>query len=429
MELLVILLGEFLFFPVVAALGSFINLGVSFLSGIFLLIFEIFVPGGRKEKNKKITPPSKRSSIPFKPIAKTALFIGLIIGVLLICTNTFFFSQTVNWVTSQVGKKTGTYLSFQSVEGNFFNGTAKFGGLQVKRENNAKMDFDIFVENLALDMDVKSLLTKTIILEYLKIDGVQGDIWQKNIGNKEYEKSDSKSGKRKIKTKIRFVVSDMALKKIDLTLNKENLDPLLVSLNKIESRPFRSNYAVLDTFFRSTIIGSVNGHKVSIASEEIGAGRKTTWHLDHLPVSIIKYFVQKAPVTWFKSGDIDIHVEDEWEYGDTAKIDMDWKLQLNHIVVKTPENTSLINKSLAFPIVHYINTKGDKIDLQFKLAMNENQFESTASLDAAGLWSVLVKTLSEKLSVVTGEKTEVVNGGIQNKINGFKSFLKNKTKK
>ncbi len=41
MELLVILLGEFLFFPVVAALGSFINLGVSFLSGMMLESFAL----------------------------------------------------------------------------------------------------------------------------------------------------------------------------------------------------------------------------------------------------------------------------------------------------------------------------------------------------------------------------------------------------
>jgi hypothetical protein len=429
MELLVILLGEFLFFPVLAALGSVVNLGVSFVSGLFLLIFEIFVPGGRIEKNKQTSPPSKRSSFPFKPIAKTAFFLCLIIVVFLVTVNTFFFSQTVNWVTSQVGKKTGTYISFQSVDGSFFSGGIKFGSLQVKRENSPKVDFDIFVKSLALDVDVKSLLKKSIILEYLKIDNIKGNIRQRNHESLEPEKDDSESGKRKIKTKTRFVVNDMFLKNIELKLDKEDMDPLVVSLSKIESRPFRSSYAIFDTFFRSTIEGSLNGHKISIASEEIGAGRKTTWHLDHLPVRIIHYFVQKAPVTWFKSGDIDIRVEDVWEYGDAAEIDMDWKLQLNHIVVKTPENTSLINKALAFPIVHYINTKGDKIDLQFKLAMNENQFESTASLDAAGLWRVLVERISENTAMMTGEKTEVVKDGIQNKIGDFKNFLKNKAKK
>lgn len=203
----------------------------------------------------------------------------------------------------------------------------------------------------------------------------------------------------------------------------------MLSLNKIEASPFRSNYAVFDTFFRSKIEGSINGQKISIASEEIGEGRKTTWHLDHLPVNVIHHFVQRAPVSWFKSGAVDIRVEDKWEYGDTAKIEMDWNLQFDHIVVEVPEDTSLINKSIAFPIVNYINSKDDIIDLQFGLVMNENQFESTASLDAAGLWTVLVENLSEKLSIITGEKKEMVKHGIQDRIDGFKNFLKNKTKK
>lgn len=447
MELLVILLGEFLLFPVFAAIGALANLVATLISGIFELIFCLMSSTGKRKRTSpnSVTVHSKLS-FPFKAVTRISGVLFLIIIVFSLAVNTFLFEPTAQLVISKIEDKTGIEISYSSVSGDVFSGELALLDLHVQRQGHENLDFNISAQKIGLNIDVFSLLLKPITIEELSIDGVRGNIKDKTkqedisskskfktaigaiqlgVKHKDNNQIEADSQPEKLKAKKAFVIHHLAINDVKLDVYKNDKEPLVLALNKIHSAPFRSEYAVFDTFFRSNIEGSLNNHKITISSEEIGDGRSTKWHLDNFPVSLIKSYVHKAPFSWFESGNIDVLVEDKWHYGDNAEIEMDWSMQLKDVFVKAPTDASVVSKAIAFPILNYIN-KRDDVDLNFSLVMNEKQFESASSLDAAGLWDAAINALSKKVAEVTGEKKEEVKQGVEKGIQGFKNFLNKK---
>lgn len=426
MELLAILLGEFLFFPVIAAFGTLINLIFSALFTILELIVSLLSSRGsfRPKEKTQTTLASPKKPLSFKWVAKFSAAIFLVFVLVLVSVNTAFLTPTMNWVFTKIAQKTNIEVSFESVRGSILIGAVEFQGLRAIRQSDDKSDLAVRAEHIALDINVLSLITKPIVIEKLALRDVDGT-WYSKDQSSVSENEDQQSKPKKIKPKTEFIIEDLSIQNINFVLNKADKQPLTLTLDHIESAPLRSKYAIFDTFFRSNIEGSINGHKITIASREEEDGRVTKWHLDHFPVEIINQYVQKAPISWFKSGVIDVRVEDQWEYGENSQIDMDWNLKFKDVVVEAPQDASLVKKTLAAPIVKYLNNKED-VDIGFELIMNEDQFESTASLDGAGLWDAVVDSLSTKLALATGEKKEAIKEGFQNKVDGFKNFLNKK---
>lgn len=427
MELLVILLGEFLLFPVFAAIGALANLIATLIGGMFELSFYAMSSTGKEKSPPPNTAPlkPKKVSFPIKAVTRVSGALFLIIIVFLLAVNTLLFEPTAQFVISKIEGKTGIEISYASARGDVFSGEVEFSGLHVQRQGHEKLDFDITAQKIGLNINVFSLLSTPITIDELTIDGVSGDLIDKRI---QKEPSETKTPNEKLKAKKSFIIRDLEINDVTLDVRKNDNEPLVLAIEKIHSAPFRSQYAVFDTFFRSNIEARLNNHKVTISTEEVRDGRSTKWHLDNFPVNLIKTYVNKAPFSWFESGNIDVLVEDKWQYGTNAEIEMDWSLQLKDVLVKAPEDASVFSKAAAFPIVSYINKRGD-VDLNFALLMNEKQFESTASLDAAGLWDAAVNALSQKIATVTGEKKEEIKQGFENGVKGFKNFLNKKRNK
>lgn len=441
MELIIILLGEFLLFPVIAAIGAFANL-VAGLLGLTFELAHLTTSATGKKKPQIPTPAavSPKRKFPFRVLARIAGVSVLVVLGALVAVNTFLFEPTARFIASKVEDKTKVEISFSSVSGDLFSGRLKMDELRVQRDNHAQLDFDIVVQSTNLDIDIFSLLSNPIALESLAVDGVKGAIWHKaeqkdesqnrsaangksDLEPKKENRTEKNSPTRRLEAKKAFVINNLAINDIELEVRKNATEPLDLVLNQIQSAPFRSNYAVFDTFFRSNIDGSLSGHEITISTEETEYGRKTRWKLDNLPVSLIKNYVQKAPFSWFRSGTIDISVEDEWQHRENAEIEMDWNMLLKGVVVEAPENASVISKALAHPFVTYINEREDEVDLRFSLVMNEEQFENTLSLDAAGLWDSAIDALSKKISDLAGTKKEKIKQGVEGGFQGFKDFL------
>ena len=450
MELLVILLGEFLLFPFIAAIGALVNLAAALMGAVFELAFCLFSSTGKeKSEAPKLNIVRPNTTFPFKAVTRISGALFLIIIVSLFAVNTFLFEPTARFLISKIEDKTNIEISFSSVDGNVFSGELALVGLNAQRQGHEKLDFDISAQKVELNIDIFSLLSNPIAIEALAVDGVRGNITDKikqkdvnsqgkfgvAIGKFKFGVKDNDSNQieadipfEKLKAKKAFVINDLAINDVELDVYKNDKEPLVLALNKIHSAPFRSKYAVFDTFFRSNIEGSLNNHKITISTEEMGDGRNTKWHLDNFPVSLINSYVHKAPFSWFESGNIDVLVEDKWQYGDNAEIEMDWGMQLRGVAVKAPADASVVSKAIAFPIVNYINKHDDDVDLRFSLVMNEKNFESTSSLDAAGLWDAAINALSKKMATVTGKKKEEIKQSVESGIQGFKNFLNKKRK-
>ncbi|TQV78960.1 hypothetical protein [Denitrobaculum tricleocarpae] len=445
MELIIILLGEFLLFPVITAIGALVNL----LAGVVGLTFELtlFTASSSGKKKTQVPAPARpKRKFPFRIAARIAGASFIVVLALLVAVNMFLFEPTAHFIASKVQDKTKMEISFSSVSGNVFSGRLKLEQLQVQRENHAQLDFDISVQSASLDIDVFSLLSNPISIETLAVNGVKGAIWHKaeqrdasldrpdepgksGIGPKDGNEVEENLPIRRLEAKKAFVINDLAINDVELDVHKNSSEPISLALNQIQSAPFRSNYAVFDTFFRSNIEGSLSGHEITISTEETDGGRKTRWKLDNLPVNLINSYVRKAPFSWFRSGTIDILVEDEWQRRENAEIEMDWNMLLKGVVVEAPEDASLLSKALAYPLANYINEREDDVDLRFSFVMNEKQFENTLSLDAAGLWDAALDALSKKIADLAGRKKEEIKQGVEGGIQGFKDFLDKKRNK
>ena len=426
MELLVILLGEFLFFPFVAIASAVID-GLFVLIGAiieFLIFFRIYKNNRGKEVEQIVKAHKKACPFPFRLVLAIAQYGFLIFVFLIITINLFFFEPTVRSLAAQIAQKKGMEFSFTAAQGNLFSGTLVLDGLTVKSSKGTKADFDVEAKSVALDVNVFSLLSSAIIIERLRVDGVAGDISMKARDPTALPSPAQQQADEPLKPRKAFVIKDLSIRSLDVKLYNREREPLSLVLESLESQPFRSQYAIFDTFFRSNIQGTLEGKTLSITSREIPNGRETEWSLEDFPVAAIGAFTDKAPLNWFTSGRLTAQVKDRWQDGDHPEITMDWSLLFEDARVEAPAEASLLSKTMALPLINYINGKTEPVDLKFSLRLNERQFESASSLDAAGLWDATVAGLLQSLAVKAGEKKKAIQEGVKGKIEGLKDFLK-----
>jgi hypothetical protein len=427
MELLVILLGEFLFFPFIAFFIFFVHFLISFIGGI--ISFGFFVPVWRQHGHQGVKYVKhiykKAAFYPLILFFRICSWIFLLLIPAIILINLFFFEPTVRSIAAQIAQKKGMEISFAKAQGNLFSGTLVLDGLTVKSSKGTRADFDVQAKSVALDVDVFSLLSSAIIIERLRVDGVAGDISMKAKDVTALPSSAQQQvAAEPLKPKKAFVIHDLSILHVSLRLYNNSTEPLHLALNTLESKPFRSQYAIFDTFFRSNIQGRLDGQWLSITSREIPNGRETEWNLEDFPVAAIGAFTDKAPLNWFTSGRLTAQVKDRWQDGDHPEIIMDWSLLFEDARVEAPAGASLLSKTMTLPLINYINGKTEPVDLKFSLRLNERQFESASSLDAAGLWDATVAGLLESLAVNAGEKKKAIQQGVKDKIDGLKDFLK-----
>ena len=426
MELLVILLGEFLFFPFVAIASAVID-GLFVLIGAiieFLIFFRIYKNNRGKEVEQIVKAHKKACPFPFRLVLAIAQYGFLIFVFLIITINLFFFEPTVRSLAAQIAQKKGMEFSFTAAQGNLFSGTLVLDRLTVKSSKGTKADFDVEAKSVALDVNVFSLLSSAIIIERLRVDGVAGDISMKARDPTALPSPAQQQADEPLKPRKAFVIKDLSIRSLDVKLYNREREPLSLVLESLESQPFRSQYAIFDTFFRSNIQGTLEGKTLSITSREIPNGRETEWSLEDFPVAAIGAFTDKAPLNWFTSGRLTAQVKDRWQDGDHPEITMDWSLLFEDARVEAPAEASLLSKTMALPLINYINGKTEPVDLKFSLRLNERQFESASSLDAAGLWDATVAGLLQSLAVKAGEKKKAIQEVVKGKIEGLKDFLK-----
>jgi hypothetical protein len=178
--------------------------------------------------------------------------------------------------------------------------------------------------------------------------------------------------------------------------------------------------------FRANITGRLDGQEILVTSKEQGAGRRTSWSFEGMPVEIISAYIDKPPVNWFESGSLTINVDDAWEYQENADINMDWRVTMSDVVIKAPDEASFLTRKVSAPVVKYINEKEGNLDLHFSLVMNEDEFDSTSSLDAAGLWDTVLESFSHTIAQKLGSSGDAVKEKVTEGMESFKNYLQEK---
>ena len=435
MEALVILLAEFLIVLLIPALIVAAQVAVLLLSLLLDLVVLLCFGRRRVVPSSTGTPvgPPKRSwkntvqswGAAAWRIRKAALIgLALTVGVLGLA-NTVFFEPTVRLLLVMVGQRTGTELEFKSVSGNLFAGRFAFEELSARRISDTKSSFDLRVRGFSMHLDLMTLLAPPIIFNTLSAHTVTGTFRQpeRTAGGN----GRGNSGER-LEVKRKFRVENLILKDVNVALSRGEAAAVAVSLESVASAPFHSNFAVFDTLFRSNVIGQIDGHDISISMRRTDGGRVTQWRMFDIPAASVSRFVTRPPIGWLREGVLNVSVDDRWELGERAAIDMDWNIRLESVHAEAGEAAGAIERALAVPIVSYINSRQGNLDLRFRVVMDESKFENAASLDTRALWDEVLQSMASSIAIGAGEETKNVRQHLDKAVEGFEGFLDRRRK-
>ena len=422
MELLLTLIAEFvasLVLPVIAVIIDF------FATLLALIGFTLF---GRRSRERTAADPTdghtaERLGRATGTVVRSrrfaigaglfgAVFLALLAGVLV--ANFVFFKPTVNWLAGKVAERSGMEISFDNAEGNLLTGKLQLGNLNVQRRNTDKTEYRFSARQVAVDVEMLSLVFGDAELASLHVDGASGDIWTKP------KKTDAGGDKR---AKRQFEITDLGLSNVDVQLHRVDTPPLSLAISQFHTDNLRSRFVVYDVFFRSDINGTVNGNTFLVSSKRQVGGRSTRWQLDDFPAELVRHYVDKAPFKWFTGGTVDVRVDDHWTSADNAELDTSWDIVLKDVRVVEPDNSNLVEKALGTPIARYINSRDEDIDFSLRFVMDESQFEMKPSLDAAGVWDAVLEGTARALAENSKETADEIRTNLKQSAGKFKEFL------
>lgn len=315
--------------------------------------------------------------------------------------NTLFFEPAVRFVADYVGERTGAVIRYDTVEGSLLEGCLAITKFEAVRSGHPERDFSFAVEQADMELNPWSLLpfvTPTFDAVHLK--NVSGRL-------AEHRKPDSsEGGKNSGGGSPDFAVNDLRISNLSVTVEKPDGRTLTFDMPLVEARPLRSQQALFDVMFRSTVEGSVNGHPVRIITRAIPEGRTTEWDIERMPVSVLAAFAGQAPFTWFETGVADVQVRDEWQAGSVADIDMDWRFLFEDVRISAPDEAGLKERALVLATKKYFEARDGRVDFSFELVLNREEFRASASDDARWVFNAVVDALFQAIADETGVDRE-----------------------
>jgi len=429
MEALFILFGELIMLPLMAVatiLCEALAAAVACTATILESVFGITVCWGPEKVNPSSSPEileaiRQKALRRLKFMKRLSWILGGVLGLLLtvaLLGNFVFFEPAVRWGLARIEKRTGIKVLFQSATGNLFSGRLKLTDATVQRQESVVSNFDLRVEEIAIDMSMTEILASTARIESVVVSGLTGDFHRVATPDR-------------VKIRRRYEVDHLRLEHVEIAIRdttRQEETHFNLKVNELNSRPLRSQLAVFDVLFRSNASGEIGGQPFSIRTEKTEQGRETQWQVDALPVAFVARYLG-GPFDWLSGGTVDVRVEDNWAIAESAEIKMRWSFVLKNQVVNSPDSTSVMGGMLGAAIGEYLRQNSERLDVSFSLTMNEDQFEGTASADAAGLGNAVRNGFVRKISELSGADPDHLNQGVQKGIDAFKSYLDKRRKK
>lgn len=441
MEGLILLLGEFLVLPLTVALTALVDLVVlganllAHLVGFILeLVFHRVEEVGASEKEsepeKKSEPEQEREPVaaPTRrrfPWKTTGRWIGIggaaILGFLVIAValaNWVFFDAIVGWQLAGVHKKTGIAVTFDSAGGSLWTGVFELKDVELKRPQDDVSRFDLTAQRFTIDLSTIDLLFLDAVFERVEVGELRGTYERVGLPDRLESRKPFEIG--------RLDVGNAAIRFRDHTRGPDVFEAEL-QVDTLVAEPLRGDWAVFDVLFRSNTKGRINGQAFSIAVEEIPDGRQTRWQGDALPVELMASYLG-GPLKWIKSGKADVDATDRWQLGDSAEIEMHWKVVLRDIEAEVPADASRATRAIAGPAVAYLNEKSLRLPLEFDVVIDRDRFHFAASPETAKLGRTIGDALAGELGRLVGLEPGAVKEAGAEAWNRFRGFLDKRRK-
>lgn len=320
--------------------------------------------------------------------------LGLIAAMVVVVLDTFFFQPTLRFALDKVAARTGYHVNYTSAEGSLIGGRLSLSGVEVLREADTGLNIDASVERLEFELSVVSLISPTVEMERLLVQGVQGDLFLHSPGSS--GRDPNPPPRRK------FVVARAEIRDVAANVHT-GATSYSVEIDEGVVEPFRSRLALFDLLFRSNMNARFDGATLLVKTEQIAErGRRTEWVIEDMPIDLAGRIVRQPPLTWLNDGQLSARVFDEWELGDT-RINMDWNVSLENVTVAAPQGAGGVQRLAIAALNKVVAANDGNAEFAFALSLEDGDLSTWTNGDMAVFWKTLQDSFLEKLTFGQGD--------------------------
>ena len=385
MELIVILLGELLFAPFIAALTVVLELIAILIGGILDLI------GARIAANKPDVKTPRRWS---RILLLSAASLALVTFVILLAMNLFWFEGTVAWVLDRVNKQTGVQVTYESASGSLIGGRLRLEGVSIRQTKGQRTRCDLQLESAECELSMSTLLSATIVVDSLRLKKLRGSFTR-------LQDQPASPGRRTTKS---FEIRSLAIEDLDVQVTDRTSGERTyrLAVASWRSEPLRSRWLPFDVLFRTNCAGTLAGSDFEIQTGTIEGGRETRWKASNLPGWYLANQL-RGPFDLIHQGTVDVQVDDRWTRGDITQIHSRWRLVFHDVRAEVPDGMTLKQRLWAKPWVAALNKLGADVPLEFRLTFDGSRLTTYSSPESKGVWREVGMAMVKRLLGVTGK--------------------------
>lgn len=381
MELIVILLGELLFAPFIAAMILVLEI-VALAIGAILDLVGSRVGAGRPPDQSKV--PRRWSGILLWVAGGLAVLTFSVFLVL----DLFCFTATTRWIFDRIERTTHSRIDYDTASGSLFGGRLRLDGLSIRRTEGPRSNCDLRIQTAELRLSIWTLLDGTIQVDSLRLETVRGSFTRLEAG--------AMSGRRR-STKA-FEIQELTVEDLDLEIADKTRgeQSYRLAVASWRSEPLRSLWLPFDILLRTNCAGTIAGADFQIRSKAVPDGRETRWQATNLPGWYLARELS-GPFALIQEGRVDVQVDDRWRHGQITEIDSRWRLLFHSVRAEVPDGLPLQQQVLCKSWVTVLNKLGSKVPLEFRLTFDGSRLTTYSSPEAKPIWAGVGVAMIKKL--------------------------------
>jgi len=395
MELIVILIGELLFAPFIAAMVLVLELVAIGIGMILDLVGSRIatdrspakvMPAPVAAEEHRIKTPRRWSRI----LLVLATSLAVVTCGCLLVLDLFCFEGTVRWVMDRVGRTTGVQVAYDSATGSLFRGHLRLEGVSIRKPKGPRTRCDLTVKTAQLQLSIWTLLNDTIQVGSLELNELRGSFTRLEAGA-------MSPGRRTTKA---FEIGILVIEDLDLQISDRTGDDRTyrLAVASWRSEPLRSRWLPFDILFRTNCAGVLAGSDFEIRGEVVQDGRETRWRATNLP----GWYLAKelsGPFGLIRDGMVDVQVDDRWTRGKVTGIDSRWRLVFHGVRAEMPSHLPLKERLWHKAWVAALNKLEPSLPLEFRLTFDGSKLTTHGSPEAKAVWAEVGGALVKKLGV------------------------------
>lgn len=380
MELIVLLLGELLFAPFIAALILVLELVALGIGGALDLV------GSHIAADRPGNARMPRRWYRILLIVAGGLTIGTF-GFLLLL-DMVWFSGTARWVLDRVERTTGVQVVCDTASGSLFGGSLRLDRVSIKKPDGQRTHCDLTVKVAELKLSIWTLLSGTIHVDSLELQDLRGSFTRLEAGA-------MPPGRRTART---FQIQSLAIDGLDLQITDRTGEEKTYRLatTSWRSEPLRSHWLPFDILFRTNCVGTLAGSDFEIRSKLVDDGHETCWKATNLPV----WYLASELSGFFRllqHGTVDVQVDDRWRHGQVTEVDSRWRLVFHGVKTEVPSGLSPREQQLDKTWTAALNKLGTGVPLEFRLTFDGSRLTTHGSPEANAAWKDVGMAMVKKL--------------------------------